>query len=164
MIKQHLLVAAILGLGAPATYDADIWIVSGRVVENGNRVTVRDTDDAKTRHKIRLGGIDAPENRQAFGERSKQNLSLLAFDRTIDAHCHKRDRYGREVCKVMSGSIDVNLEQLRAGMAWWYREYAKEQSTEDWASYAQAEDDAGDEARAMEGREAGAAVGVAQGR
>ena len=64
------------------------------------------------------------------------------LDKTVEAHCHKQDRYGREVCKVMRGSTDVNLEQLRAGMAWWYREYAKEQTAHDRASYAAAEDDA----------------------
>ena len=42
----------------------------------------------------------------------------------------------------MRGSTDVSLEQLRAGLAWWYREYAKEQSAEDRASYAAAEEEA----------------------
>ena len=62
------------------------------------------------------------------------------FDKTVEAHCHKKDRYGREVCKVMRGATDVNLEQLRAGMAWWYREYAKEQTAEDRATYAAEEE------------------------
>ncbi|HSD42262.1 MAG TPA: thermonuclease family protein [Burkholderiales bacterium] len=50
------------------------------------------------------------------------------FDKPVAAHCHKRDRYGREICKVMRDGTDVNLEQRHAGMAWWYREYAKEQT------------------------------------
>jgi endonuclease YncB( thermonuclease family) len=36
----------------------------------------------------------------------------------------------------------VNLEQIRAGMAWWCREYAKEQSAQDRAEYAATEEDA----------------------
>ena len=36
----------------------------------------------------------------------------------------QRNCYAREVCKIMRESTDVNIEQLRAGMAWWYREYA----------------------------------------
>jgi len=34
------------------------------------------------------------------------------------------------------------LEQIRAGFAWWYRAYAKEQSAEDAALYEQAENEA----------------------
>ena len=34
----------------------------------------------------------------------------------------------------MHAAADVHLEQIRAGMAWWYREYAKEwQDREDCA-------------------------------
>ena len=96
------------------------------------------------RHSTRSDsqGIDAPEKGQAVGESWKQNLSALIFQKRVEARCHKKDRYGREVCKVMHGSTDVNLEQLRAGMAWWYREYAKEQTPKERKEYARAEDEA----------------------
>jgi endonuclease YncB( thermonuclease family) len=42
----------------------------------------------------------------------------------------------------MRRSTDVNLEQIRNGMAWWYREYAKEQTEVDRAAYAGAEQEA----------------------
>jgi endonuclease YncB( thermonuclease family) len=108
-----LLVAAILS--APAA--AAEWTIDGQVIGVSDGDTVTLLDHARTRHKIRLHGIDAPEEGQAFGERSKQNLSELAFHRDVTAQCHKRDRYGREVSKVMLGSTDMNLEQIRAGMA-----------------------------------------------
>lgn len=113
---------------------------SGR--SDGDTITL--LDRTQTQHKIRLHGIDAPEKRQAFGERSKQSLSRLAFSREVTAQCHKRDRYGRDVCKILNGSTDVNLEQIRAGMAWWYREYANEQTAEDRSVYAAAEREAHD--------------------
>ena len=109
-------------------------------MSDGDTITVLDA--SKVQHKVRLAGIDAPEKGQAFGNRSKENLSRLAFDKTVAAHCHKKDRYGWAVCKVMRGATDANLEQVRAGMAWWYREYAKEQSPEDRVSYAVAEEHA----------------------
>lgn len=74
--------------------------------------------------------IDAPEKGQPSGSRSKENVSRLVYDRNVRAECAKRDRYGREACKVLDRSIDVCLEQIRAGHAWWYRAYAKEQSPE----------------------------------
>lgn len=52
----------------------------------------------------------APEKKQPFGQRSRQHLASLVFDRNIRAECGKRDRYGREVCKVLDGSRDVGLE------------------------------------------------------
>ena len=36
----------------------------------------------------------------------------------------------------------VNLEHVRAGMAWWYRQYAKEQTSKDRQLNEQAENEA----------------------
>jgi len=91
--------------------------VEGRVigVSDGNTLTV--LADAKIQRRIRLSGIDAPEKGQAFGERSKQNLSSLMLQKRVEARCHKKDRYGREVCTVFVNLCDVGLEQIRVGMA-----------------------------------------------
>ena len=97
---------------------------------------------AKTQHKIRFAGIDAPEKGQAFGERSKQSLSALVFQKRVEARCHKKDRYGREVCAVFVGLRDVGLEQIRAGMAWHYKAYQHEQPTQERLVYAQEEENA----------------------
>lgn len=48
----------------------------------------------------------------------------------------KHDRYGRIVGKVLLNGTDTNIEQVRAGLAWWYRDYAKEQVREDRGRYA----------------------------
>jgi endonuclease YncB( thermonuclease family) len=52
---------------------------------------------------------------------------------------HKRDRYDRLVGKLMLDGADVNLALVRAGYAWWYREYAGEQSPSDRRLYEAAE-------------------------
>jgi endonuclease YncB( thermonuclease family) len=132
-----LLAAALCAISAGAS--AASWVVEGRVVGVSDGDTITVLDSAKVQHKIRLGGIDAPEKGQAFGDRSKENLSRHVFDRQVEAQCHKRDRYGREVCKIMRGGTDLNMEQLRAGFAWWYREYAKEQTPQDREEYAREE-------------------------
>lgn len=90
-------------------------------------------------HTIRLSGIDAPESHQPFGQKSKAALAALVFDQQVAADCTKTDRYRREICKISVGGIDANLEQVKTGMAWWYREYAKEQSAADRTAYEQAE-------------------------
>ena len=131
--------AAILVL-AVGTAQAAEWIVEGRVVGVSDADTITILDDTKTQHKIRFAGIDAPEKAQPFGERSKQNLSALVFQKRVEARCHKKDRYGREVCAVYAGLRDVGLEQIRAGMAWHYKEYQHEQTTQDRLVYRDAEE------------------------
>jgi endonuclease YncB( thermonuclease family) len=73
-----------------------------------------------------LDGIDAPELGQPFGPASKQHLAELPASREAVAECSKTDRYRREVCRVLIGGADAGLEQIRAGMAWCFRRYAKE--------------------------------------
>jgi endonuclease YncB( thermonuclease family) len=40
---------------------------------------------------------------------------------TVQFDWHKRDPYERIVGKIIYQGRDINLEMLRAGMAWWYR-------------------------------------------
>lgn len=116
--------------------------ITGRVVgvADGDTVTVLDSN--RVQYKVRVAGIDAPEKGQAFGDRSKQNLSNLVFDRNVTVEWNKQDRYGRIVGKVMVNGVDADLEQVKAGMAWWYRKYANEQSPADQRIYEQAEQQA----------------------
>jgi micrococcal nuclease len=116
--------------------------LTGRVVgvADGDTITVLDAN--RQQHKIRLSGIDAPEKSQPFGDRSKQSLSALVFDKQVAVEWNKRDRYGRTVGKILVNGVDANLSQVKAGMAWWYRDYAKEQSAADRRLYEQTEQQA----------------------
>jgi endonuclease YncB( thermonuclease family) len=96
-------------------------------------------DSQHQQHKIRLAGIDAPEKKQPFGQRSKQHLSDIVFDKEVTLDCGKVDRYRREVCVVLIKGRDANLTQIEAGMAWWYRKYAKEQTAQQRVNYEAAE-------------------------
>jgi endonuclease YncB( thermonuclease family) len=116
--------------------------LTGRVIRIADGDTVTVLDAANVQHRIRLQGIDAPESHQAFGTKSKKNLSDMIFDREVMADCDKTDQYGRLVCKILLDGKDINLEQIKAGMAWHYKEYEREQSPEDRELYARAEDEA----------------------
>ena len=115
---------------------------------DGDTVTV--VDNVNEQHRIRLSGIDAPEKRQSFGERSKQNLSDLVYGRNVLVVWQKHDRYGRIVGRVLAREcersgcryVDAGLEQIRVGLAWHYRQYEKEQAADERALYASAERDA----------------------
>src|SRR5207237_8701394 len=93
-------------------------------------------------HRIRLSGIDAPELHQAFGSSSKQSLSDWVFGKDVTVEYYKTDQYGRLVGKIIINGQDINLEQVKAGMAWHYKEYEREQSSEDRDLYARAEEEA----------------------
>lgn len=127
----------LLGLLLSTMAAAETYI--GRVVgvTDGDTVTV--LDSTNTQHKVRLAGIDAPEKKQAFGQVSKQHLASLVFDKTVTIETTKRDRYQREIGKVVVVGCDANLKQLEAGLAWHYKQYAGEQSPADRQSYAAAE-------------------------
>lgn len=61
------------------------------------------------------------------------------FGRDVTLDCGKTDKYRREVCVVMVDGQDANLAQVKAGMAWWYRQYQREQSAAQRSSYEAAE-------------------------
>lgn len=90
-------------------------------------------------YDVRLAGIDAPEKAQPFGQRSKEHLSDSVFGKQVKVVGNKTDKYGRTVGKIMVNGFDANLEQVRSGFAWHYKEYAREQSAEDRTTYAAAE-------------------------
>ncbi len=113
--------------------------LAGRVVSVADGDTLTLLDANKQTHKIRLSGIDAPEKKQAFGQQSKQSLSNLAYGRQVTADCPKRDRYQRSVCVVTVAGSDVGLQQIRQGLAWWYRAYAHEQRAQGRRDYELAE-------------------------
>jgi endonuclease YncB( thermonuclease family) len=106
-------------------------------VSDGDTITV--LDENRHQHKIRLAGIDAPEKRQDFANRSKQSLSDLVYRLHVIVETGKTDRYGRLVGKVSVDGQDVNLEQVRRGMAWHYKAYEREQLPADRQAYTDAE-------------------------
>jgi endonuclease YncB( thermonuclease family) len=98
-------------------------------IADGDTLTALGED--KRPLKCRLYGIDAPEKKQAFGQASKLSLAELSFGRTAAIAVVGRDRYGRAICKIDVGGVDINKEQIARGMAWMYRRYAKERSYSD---------------------------------
>lgn len=105
--------------------------LSGKVIGVSDGDTIDVLDGSKTVHRIRLTGIDAPEKAQPFGQRSKEHLSDTVFGKQVEVQAGKSDKYGRTVGKVLVKGVDANLEQVKAGFAWHYKQYASEQSVSD---------------------------------
>jgi endonuclease YncB( thermonuclease family) len=141
---------AAMAVAAPATN-----VLEGKVVGVMDGDTVKVLDASHVEYKIRLAGIDAPEQDQAFGRRSKQSLSNAVLGKDVRIEWAKQDRYGRLVGTVWVAplgtgctgptcpkTLNVNLAQLTVGLAWHYKEYEREQSPEDRQRYAFAEQEA----------------------
>ena len=130
-----LLACLIFGTGYGQT-------LKGRVVAIADGDTLTVLDSQNQQHKIRLNGIDAPESAQEFGQASKRNLSDLVFGKDVTVIWSKVDRYQRLVGTVLVGSTNANLEQLKAGLAWFYRQYAGDVPQTERAKYEAAETEA----------------------
>jgi micrococcal nuclease len=80
--------------------------------------------------KVRLYGVDAPEKAQAFGTKARQFTADLAFQHEVTMVSHATDRYGRIVGEaLLPDGRSLNQELVKAGMAWWYRQYAPNDTT-----------------------------------
>jgi endonuclease YncB( thermonuclease family)/methylphosphotriester-DNA--protein-cysteine methyltransferase len=117
-------------------------VIEGKVVKVSDGDTITVLDKANKQHKIRFQGIDAPESKQDFGQVSKDNLARMIFGKEVKVVWSKQDKYGRTVGKVLLDGQDINIEQVKAGLAWHYKKYADEQPPEDRVTYAAAETEA----------------------
>lgn len=143
-IRRHRLARwALIGAGLLACLSgASAWTVAGEVIRVSDGDTVTLLDRERRRHKIRLAGIDAPERSQDWGPAAHSVLRSTLLRRTATADCDTVDRYGRAVCTLHLDRQDLGLAMIRAGLAWHYVAYVRDQSRDEARSYAAAEQEA----------------------
>lgn len=132
-----------------ASVSASAESTRGRVVRVTDGDTLTVVTDTKRTIKVRLAGIDAPEKHQPFGKAAKAALSDLAYGRDVELEGAKVDREGHLVAKIQREGLDVSLELVRMGLAWWSPMRANEQSFEDREAYAAAEESAREAGRRL---------------
>ena len=94
-------------------------------------------------HRIRLSDIDAPEvshckiksemacqlKGQPWAEESTQALQAMIEGKSIRLTCSNYDvKYSRSVCRIEVGGVDINLQQVKLGLAWFNKKYSKDRS------------------------------------
>jgi endonuclease YncB( thermonuclease family) len=152
-IAPAIIACLYLSFASNAHAETLVGHVAG-IVE-GDTIIVVDSDNRQ--NIVRLIGIDAPEKSQAYGNRSQSHLgALLTGQLEVAVDWHQKDGSGKIIGKVLATAddspcrnqhgcpktVDVSLQQLRAGMAWWHTQSRTEQSQEDRATYEAAEFDA----------------------
>ena len=112
---SHIAVANDRPAGVP---EEAKWVKVDRVVD-GDTIVLMD----KTR--VRLHGIDTPERDQPYGKQATRALDALIKTKVFVEE-KDTDRYGRLVGVLYTADgLNVNLEMVCSGHAWWYERYAK---------------------------------------
>lgn len=101
--------------------------IQGKVIKVSDGDTITVLDQAKQTHKIRFYGIDAPEKKQAYGEKSREHLAKMIAGKEVTVEVKTIDRYGRVVGVVHREGLanSTNYFMVADGYAWWYQQYAR---------------------------------------
>lgn len=95
-------------------------------ISDGDSLTVRcGKAGAYERVRVRVAAIDAPERRQAYSQKARQNLSGLCYRQEAELRVLSKDRFGRTVADVRCKGQDVARVQVAQGMAWVAPGYAQ---------------------------------------
>jgi len=114
-----LLLIPVLALAGQKTLQAKVMKVS-----DGDTIVVSPIDGGDF-FKCRLYGIDTPEGSQSYGDEATKALKHLILAQRVEIQTTGDITYKREVCHVTLNGMDVNLEMVRQGHAWAYRNYLK---------------------------------------
>jgi micrococcal nuclease len=116
-----------------------IRTVTGTVTKVSDGDTIHVTTPEKTKLRVRLYGIDAPETPkvnqrtghinkpgQPYGEESWKALEAKIMGKQVRLDIIDIDRYKRMVGMIWLGNRNINLEMVNEGYAEAYVEYLKE--------------------------------------
>jgi micrococcal nuclease len=114
-------------------------VLTGRVI----RIIDGDTLDVALSSgpvRVRLQGVDAPEQNQSGGRKATDWLRAQLTNQTVELEPVSQDRYERMVAVVYLANRNINLELVRSGWAWAYRRYLRRDDKPLCVAEAQARD------------------------
>jgi len=132
-----LLQVLLIGLLMPAAAVQSEDQMTARVLEviDGDSIVV--LTPGNTKAEIKLHGIDCPEEGQPFGDDARQFTSNQCLGKIIFYGLVGIDIYHRTIATVvLEDGRELNLELLKAGLAWHHQRYGEK------PNYAQAEEEA----------------------
>lgn len=120
-----------------STYIFATKIIQGRIIKvtDGDTVTLLAKNNKKI--KVRLYGIDCPEKAQEYGKEATNYLSSAINNKNVKVEVINKDRYQRSVGVIWLGDSNINLNILKQGLAWHYKQYDKSQAYADAEKIAQ---------------------------
>lgn len=104
-------------------------------VHDGDTIQVCAVGDTRP-FTVQLAGICAPEKGEPYDEEAATFLRALLEGKSLTLHRQETDRFGREVCRIVCGEIDINRTMVAQGYARYHHRYV------DDGNYASAEAEA----------------------
>ncbi|HVS82945.1 MAG TPA: thermonuclease family protein [Pyrinomonadaceae bacterium] len=142
-ITRSLLPLLLLFSASPAS--AMVLHVLVTEVRDGKSVVVMNGNRKLT---VILEGVDAPELMQEYGDVARQHLTSLILGKEVDVHFTELQS-ANVVGKVVWNNMDVGLQVIRDGVAWYDKSNDHDLSEVERRVYAEAEQAARDEQRGL---------------
>lgn len=101
-----------------------LFAFSAKVIKISDGDTITILQD-KQQIKVRLFGIDAPEKKQDYGQKSKQFLASLVAGQVVEVEPKGKDRYKRTLGIIHYKGQDINAQMVLNGYAWAYVKYSR---------------------------------------
>lgn|GEM_PF-6247639 len=91
-------------------------------VHEGDILTVSTANQGEV--KLRVEGIDAPEERQPWHVESKKWMSDRVSGKVVEFKITGKDEFGRPLGRIFLNGNDIGLQSIETGMSWWCRKSA----------------------------------------
>jgi len=114
-------------------------------VPNGNSIVIISNGQ---RFTVSLTGVDAPDVRQEFGEAARQHLASLILGKRVEVEFSELT-VGLVVGRVMHDRMDIGLQVIRDGVAWYDTRKVNDLSEGERRTYQEAEQAARAEMRGL---------------
>ena len=117
-----------IAIAIPADAEDQLPVLPGTVT----KIVDGDTIDVQLSSgpiRVRLHGVDTPERGQPWGKESTAALTALVMGKEVDIEPFSQDRYERMIGIVFLGDLNVNLELVKRGHAWAYRQYMRKEDS-----------------------------------
>lgn len=145
-MRRTLAIALLIVFCLSLPTHADTLQVLVVEVQDGKTIIVENTG---RRIKVVLKGADAPEMDQPLGDVARQHLSNLILGKQVAVEFTGMAYGSHFVARVFSGDVDISLQMVRDGVAWYDKQYEKEMSEVDRRLYAESEQAARNEHRGI---------------
>jgi len=115
------------------------FTVTGQVVKNHDGDTIKLQTNDRGLLVIRFAASDTPETGQAYWKVARGVLRSQVDGKLVTVPCYKKDGRERDVCRVFVGSLDIGLETVRRGVAWYAYHFGRELTESEQRDYQAAE-------------------------